>query len=87
MGCGEMAIVQKVRSFQSRFGFNGVIATTVAKSLRTPVRMKVLSPGLGPYVHLYVHLWAGTSDLFVYDDVLVQKQYECEVAIRAKSDY
>ena len=70
-----MAIVQKVRAVHSRFGFTGVIATTVAKILRKPVRMKVLPPGLEHYVHLR----ARTSDLFVYDAVLVQKQYQCDL--------
>jgi len=70
-----MQSIKKIRTVYHRFGIRGIVPITLSKFLRKPIEMEVHPPRLPHPVRLRTR----TSDLRVYDEVITNRQYECDL--------
>jgi FkbM family methyltransferase len=70
-----VSILQGIRSHYPLLGSRGVLLLAKARLLRRPIETQVFAPGILHSIHLRV----GTSDVSLFRDILLNKEYEWEL--------
>jgi FkbM family methyltransferase len=70
-----VSIVQGIRSYYPLLGTRGVFQLAKSRFLRRPIQIQVSAPGILHPIHLRV----GTSDISLFRDIVLNKEYEWEL--------
>ena len=68
-------LIKKIEAGYKRFGVRGILMMALAKVLRKPLLMTMRTASLAHPVRLR----ARTSDLMVYEEVIINGQYACDL--------
>lgn len=71
-----MSVLEGVRSYHSLFGFPGLYLVAKARLLRRPIEVKFSAPGFRDPLHLRVR----TSDISLFQEILINMEYDWELA-------